>query len=277
MLNKAHGLNPMKQRILIPSLIFLFITSGLSLYHLYYLNGFNTDKHNLDLSEFKSMDLELNEEIFRFRTSMGANNEEIERAFERFKNQKNIVIDFLKEINSDLSLQIKFDEYFNKKQKLKSEIEEAVVDLKKNLDEINPTINSFPKLNIKFVVDGKDFYKELVINTHRFVLSPDKESTERFLEDRKILQQIKTYSKIENPDIKHLKELHDTVFEKMNLLTEQFNSMSAVTLEKEINTISQTLMHGIDENRNMKRNFLIMTMVTTLIYTIAIILFFNYK
>lgn len=265
----------MKRKVLIPSLLFLFITTGLSLYHLFYLNGFNQDRYNLDLSEFKSIDRELNEEIFRFRATMGSNKEELDNVFEIFKNQKDIVLSFLKESKADHNLQKKFEDYFVKKQNHKEEIQKAIIELKTDLDQINPFINDFPKLNIKFVIDGKDFYKELVINAHRFVLSPDAESTERFLEDRKILQQIKTYSKIENPDITHLKELHDSVFEKISLLNEQFKSIRSANLEKEINAISKTLHQGIDDNREMKKNFLVMTVIATVLYTLAIVLFSN--
>lgn len=263
----------MKAKILIPSLIFLIITTGLSLYHLFYLNGFKSTQYSLDLSDFRSADLELNEEIFRIRATMGANPDELDRAFEKFKNQKNIVLAFLKEANIDPTIKSKFEIYFEKKQNSKNEIAFAINSLNKNLNELNPLVNKLPKQNIKFVIDGRDFYKELVINAHRYALSPSAENTERFIEDKKILQQIKAYSNIEIFEINQLKDFHDGVFDKVNLLNAEFNLIRTVNLEKEINTISQNLAEGLDENSAMKRNFLILSIVSSLLYTAAIFFF----
>ena len=265
----------MKSRILIPSLLFLFITTGLSLYHLFYLNGFGNEKYNLDLSEFKSIDRELNEEIFRYRVTLGSSNEELERAFESFKNQKDIILSVLNDSKVDPSLKIKFEEYFNKKRNIKFDIQKSVINLKNNIDLLNPKVSEFGKLNIKFQIEGKDFYKELVINTHRFVLSSDEESTNKFLEDKKILQQINAYSKTENPNLSELQDVHNRIYELNNIINDQFKNMRASSMEKEINEISQFIYQGIDENRRMKKNFLIMTIVVSLMYTLAILFFKN--
>ncbi len=263
----------MKSKILIISLLFLTTTTALSLYHLIYLNDFNSTQHSLDLSLFKSADIRLNEEMFRIRATMGANPIELEQAFENFKNQKNIVISFLKESNIDPVAKSKFESYFQKKETSKNEILFAINTLNKNLNELNPIVNKFPQKNIRFILDNKDFYKELVINAHRYVLVPSSENTERFIEDKKVLQQIKAYSNVENLEISKLFEAHNNVFDKVNILNSEFNSIKTANLETEINTITNELLKSVEDNQDSKNYFLIITIIIGIFYSLSVIIF----
>lgn len=256
----------MKKKVLLPSIIFLILLTGLSLYNLFYLNNFGPEKYRLDLGDFKTLDRSLNEEIFRFKASFGANGNELNIAYDRFLNQQNIVISLLKETQYKNSFIQRFSEYAEKKKKLKQNFEQTILDLKNNLDELNPLVNSFPEQKISFSLDGKDFYKELVINTHRYVLSPDAKSLERYLEDRKILQQIITFAKSENPQIAKLKKLHDKIFFDTQNVEENFKQLRTETLEKDINEISAAFAAGINEDRELKKNILIITLIASSLY-----------
>ena len=136
-----------------------------------------------------------------------------------------------------------------------------------------PSVDILTFNKITFTLDKKDFYKELVINSLSFALSPQKDQLNRYLEDRKILQQILTFSNVQNEFILNVKNIHDGIYEKTISLENQFKQIRTENLEKEINLLNNEILNNIESEKALQQRFLFVSVIAVGLYIAAVMYF----
>lgn len=257
---------------LLSTLLFTLVTA-MYFYHVVLLEGFSYQKSSLDLSEFKSLDHSLNEELFRARANLGSESDVLNNTWNVFVTQKDIILAHLKSLNTQQSVVLTFENYFLKKKNMKEGIEKSITELHTELLGLNPAVDKLTVNKITFTLDKKDFYKELVINSLSFALSPQKDQLNRYLEDRKILQQVLTFSNVQNEFILNVKNIHDGIYEKTISLENQFKQIRTENLEKEINLLNNEILNNIESEKALQQRFLFVSVIAVGLYIAAVMYF----
>ncbi len=262
----------MKLKLSIATIMLYLILTGLYLYHSILLNSVNFAQSSLDLNEFKSVDLSLNAEFYKLKNDIFADQKTLNIEWENFTTKKDIIVSILKQSPETISILKNFETYTASKKTIRESILKSIKILQLNLLDLNTQVDNLAKLNIKFTVDRKDFYKELVINTYLFALSPNPNNTLRTFEDRKILHQILTYSTITNPNILRLKEIHDVIIESTQNIEVNLKLIENNSFEKEISQMSAEFQKAQKIQDDLKDKFLLVTIITFTLY--LVVLFF---
>lgn len=260
---------------LLSTLLFTLVTA-LYFYHVVLLEGFSYQKSSLDLTEFKSLDHSLNEELFRARANLASDKAVLDNTWNIFVTQKNIILDHLKSLNTKPSVVATFETYFQKKKSLKENILKSIEELQLEIFALNPAVDKLSSNKITFNLEKKDFYKELVVNTLLFTLRPEKDQLNRYLEDRKILQQILTFSSTPNEFILNVKNIHDNIYEKTMNLENTFKQVRTENLEKEINLLNSEILNNIESEKQLQQRFILVSVIAVALY-IAFVLYFLRK
>lgn len=250
---------------LLSTLLFTLVTA-LYFYHVVLLEGFSYQKSSLDLTEFKSLDHSLNEELFRARANLGSDKNNLNKTWTIFVTQKDIILDHLKSLNTKPSVITTFETYFQKKKNMKENIENSIEELHREIFELNPAVDKLATNKITFTLEKKDFYKELVVNSLLFTLTPEKEQLNRYLEDRKILQQILTFTNTPNELVINVKNIHDNIYEKTMNLENTFKQVRTENLENEINLLNNEILSNIESEKQLQQRFILVSVIAVALY-----------
>lgn len=258
--------------ILILSILLLTISSGL----LFYKNLFLLDSPSfggkVDFEEIRYTDLQINATSASLRSDFSADSSLLDLEIKRIQELMNIVMDVNKstqELNNSI---LKIQSYFDKKIKNLNKFQLARADLKNSINSINPAYNELEKLNIKFTVDKRDFYRECVVDALIYVSLAGKENEARLLEDKKILSQIMSFASTPNPHIQkfnnHIDVIHRRTSE-LERLIEIFNDDSSIN--KEMNIVSKHFKEAQISKTRDGEVFLTMVFGAIVLYLISVV------
>jgi hypothetical protein len=227
-------MNAMKgSRLIILTLVVALITICSGLF--YYKNLFQIESSSNDgkvnFEDLRLTDLQINSSALMLRLNLSSDTFELDSEILRLKELINILADLTKknkELNSSL---IKIRVYFDQKILNLNKFKMDLIELKKAYASLNPTYNELIKNKIKFSVDGRDFYRECLIDALLYLSSPIKENEVRLLEDKKILSQILGFSNSPNQYVQKLSDSVDIILKRnkeINRLLEDFNNSNFI-------------------------------------------------
>jgi hypothetical protein len=262
-----------KFRIFALTAILLVVSSGLLFYQKLFIKELapKISSSNFDIEELHYLDLEINNEMLLMRNNLNTSSDELLKKKNRIKELLNVILDIHQD-NEDLKsayrlINIHFE---NKVDDIDTYIK-IVSDLSNEIKTLNKNYLDIQKANIKFSLDGKDFYRECIQDTLTYLIMPSKDVDWRLNEDIKILSQILGFSKGPNPivekyyhqliNIKKYDNEIDTIFSKNKekKITPQINVILKYNSEEKMTT----------EGKGQK--FLISIFVLIVIYVGALI------
>jgi len=210
----------------------------------------------INIEEIYTTDLMINADLFELKSNYTTNTTELKKRRERL----NEIVSLLKGIeNTD-------DEITNAVSFLKRYVEEKMtnIDIFLNLHHRNKSIfnelqlaqQNLNKNNIKYSLDGRDFYRESLFNIHMYLHYPTKDNEWRVNEDLKILHQIYTYSKT---PINHI-EVFMNLYEELRDNNIKMNKILSKNKDEKVSTyislIQKLTRDHSDEKNRLARYFL---------------------
>jgi chromosome segregation ATPase len=193
-----------KFKFLILSAFMLTLCSGLLFFRqlfLYELDSKTPSQSSIE--DLRYIDAQLNQNMFELRSNLSLSTDELIQNQNRVKELLNVIIEIRKE-NTDLKDSfVKIKDHFEQKQTDIEKFLKNISKLQKEIKELNPLYNELQKNNIKFNLDGKDFYRECISDSLMYILNPSKDIEWKINEDSKILTQIIGFSKGPNPPVEN--------------------------------------------------------------------------
>ena len=264
-------------KFIILSVILLTISSGLLFYRQLFLDEIKSESvSKTDLEELRYLDQQINISMYEMRMNLNISSDEILKTKNRITDLLNIILDIRKNNNELRKSLSEVKGYFEEKDKSIDNFLIAIREIQANLKSLNPTYIELQKANIKFTLDGKDFYRECISDTLLYLVNPAKEVEWKFNEDIKILTQILGFSKVPNPIV-------DKYYKTMENVRKKSREIESILLQaKEKNISSQmTVVMRFDNDvkdtgHSRGQTFLYLVFSSIVLY-VGIIIFVLFK
>lgn len=261
-----------KLKFFILSAVLLTISSGLLFYRQLFIDEIKNEMGSkADLEELRSLDQQINSSMLSMRLNLNEGSDEILQTKNRINDLLNIILDIRKR-NSELKTSLnEMKNYIADKNKNIDKFLMDVRELQVSLKSLNPTYNELQKSNIKFTLDGKDFYRECISDSLMYLITPSKDVEWKFNEDIKILGQILSYTKTPNGLIEKYYNAMGNIREK----SKDIDSLLQQNKEKNISPQMTIVMKYDTDNKELGHSrgqtFLFLIFGSIVLYIVSII------
>lgn len=260
-------------KILILSAILITVCSGILFYRQIFMDEIRLEfGSKADLEELRFEDQQINSAMLYMRINLSEGSDEILQHKNRINDLLNIILDIRKN-NNELKKSLgEIKEYFAEKNKNIDKFLLAVRELQSSLKSLNPTYLELQKNNIKFMLDGKDFYRECITDSLMYLISPTKDVEWKFNEDIKILTQIMGFSKSPNSIIEKYYKSMESIRKK----SKEIDSIITENKEKSISAQISSVMKldgDYRENGNSRGQTLLYLIIVSIFIYIGSIIF----
>ena len=267
-------MNAMKgPRLIILTLVVVLITICSGLF--YYKNLFQIESSSNDelvnFEDLRLTDLQINSSAMMLRLNLSSDTFELDSEILRLKELINILADLTKKNKELTSSLVKIRVYFDQKILKLNKFKIDLIELKKAYTSLNPTYNELIKNKIKFSVDGRDFYRECLLDALLYLSSPIKENEVRLLEDKKILSQILGFSNSPNLHVQKLSDSVDIILKRnkeINRLLEDFNNSNFINNDLAI--VGKYYKESLESKASEGNTFLFIIIGAIVLYLILI-------
>lgn len=226
----------------------------------------------LDIDELKSINLQVNNTVLYIRKNLNADISELQRESVRI----NELLDLVNEINKNTpELKISVEKirlHFQKKQKILTQIESAIKEIRTSVNDLIPSYNELEKNNISFTHEKRDFYRECLLDAYMFISFSHKENEMRIIEDQKILGQIINYANAPNPLIQKFANHIETIHKKTKEIDHHLESFKEDTINEEVKIIARYYQDSIYEQNKQNESLITFMFVAIGVYLIFMVL-----
>ena len=262
--------------VLVLSILLLTISSGLLFYKNLFLLDSPTPGGKVDFEELRYTDLQINATAIKLRLNLSADSTQLETEVIRLKELMNIVTD-LNRSTPELSVAVtKIKNYFDKKIVDLNKFQTELKELKIAMGSLNPTYNELISNKINFTVDNKDFYRECVIDALFYVSLTNRENETRLIEDKKILAQILSFSKVPNASVQKFSTYIEIILKRskeIELLTDNF--YNGISINNELIVVSKYYKESENSKAQDEEIFLSMIFGAIVLYLISVVVIFK--
>jgi len=261
-----------KTILIIFSILLLTLSSGL----LFYKNIFDINPksplESIDFDECKTIELKINLSALVLRKNLSTEWKNLDIELQKLKELVNLMTD----VNQDeveLTKSIKaIRNDFDKKARLINNFKIDLVELKNSAESLPPLYNELQKKNIKFNLDKRDFYKDIIFDSLLYLNFTNTLNESKLLEDKKILSQIISYASSPNPHLVQLSKHVDAIIKLNKKIDTTFEElMSDNVISKEISIVSKYNSDTKESNSKNGELFLTILFGAIFIYLTAVI------
>ncbi len=262
----------LKLKFFILSALLISICSGLVFYRQLFLEEIKLGTTSkFEIEELKFTDLKINAALYEMRSNLNISSDELLLLKNKSTDLINILIDS-KQSNKELQSALnEIKTYFGDKNKNIETFLLNAREVQADLKSLYPLYNEMAKNNIKFTLEGKDFYRECISDALMYLVLPSKDSDWKFNENIKILSQIMAYSKSPVPVI----EKYSKAMESIKKRSSEMTAILTLTKEKNVNDQIDILLSYesgkkvLSESRGEK--FLILIFIAVITYVLSTI------
>jgi DNA repair ATPase RecN len=261
----------MRLKIFILSTLLITLISGVLFYK--NLNQISVGKNllRLDIDELRSINLQINNTAYYLRQNLNTDMTEFENQMVRVGELVALVNDINKSSPELKSSVEKIRTHFQKKIEVMKKYETAVKELRASANSLMPTYNEMEKLNIKFVLDKRDFYRECVLDAFMFISFSHKDNESRITEDQKILGQIISYAQSPNPVLQKFASQMDVIHHRILEIDAYLLGMREDTISPEVKIIAKYYQDSMIEQNEQNENLLTFMFVSMGFYLVFMI------
>lgn len=261
----------MRIKIFILSTLLITLISGVLFYKNLTQISVGKNLLKLDIDELRSINLQINNTAYYLRKNMNADLSEMKDQSIRLKE----LLDLVNDINKgapELKVSVgKIRTHFQKKRELMEKFEVAIKDLRSSVNSLLPTYNEMEKLNIKFVLDKRDFYRECLLDAYMFISFSHKDNEGRLVEDQKVLSQIITYAQSPNPELQKFAGQLETIHKRVKEVDLYLNDFREDAISSEVKVIAKFYQDSIIEQNEQNENLLTFMFVAIGVYLIFMV------
>lgn len=261
-----------KTIFIIFSILLLTLSSGLLFYkNLFEINTFSPTQ-SIDFEELKTTDLKINLVALALRKNLVTDWKNLDIESQKVKELLNIMVD-LNHNSDELIKSVKsIQKYFENKSKLINQFKSSLSELKTSAEALQPLYNELQKKNVKFTLDKRDFYKDVVFDSLLYLNFSNSINEAKLIEDKKILSQIISYANSPNPYLVNLSKHTDIILKKNKELNQIFESMNSDnSISNEISIVSKFQTETKETNSKNGELFLTILFGAIFIYLTAVI------
>ena len=254
-----------KTIFIIFSILLLTLSSGLLFYkNLFDINQ-NSPLESIDFDEIKTIDLKINLSVLSLRKNLITDWNSLDIEVQKLKELLNLMVDVNRD-SDELARSVKtIQNYFENKTKLLNKYKTALIELKSSAEALPSLYNELQKKNIKFSLDKRDFYKDLVFDSLLYLNFTNNFNETKLLEDRKILSQLVSYANSPNPYLIKLSKHVDIILKQNKELNKIFEEMiNDSAIANEISILSK--YHSETKESNSKKGELFLTILFSAIF-----------
>ena len=261
-----------KLKFLILSAVLITLSSGLLFYRQLFFDEFKVDHTNrTDIEELKLLDQKTNALMLEMRANFSLPSDDLLQTKNKMQDSVSVVTELRKTNRQIKDNLLAIQKYFKNKNSIIDKFLLDLRDLEAELKSLNPTYQELQKNNIKFTIDGKDFYRECITDALMFTLNPTKDVEWKINEDIKILGQIYGFSKTPNPIIeKYLKSI-ELIKKKNKEIESGLSLLKENNINKELDILISLEKNNSVLSYSRGEKFLILVFVSILLYIMTII------
>jgi hypothetical protein len=261
-----------KTILIVFSILLLTLSSGLLFYkNLFDINAF-APSQSVDFDELKTIDLKINLTTLSLRKNLITDWKNLEIENLKVKELLNLMVDMNRNSEELLKSVKTIQLYFENKSKLLNAFKISLSELKSSAEALQPLYNELQKKNIKFSLDKRDFYKDVVFDSLLYLNFTNSVNEAKLIEDKKILSQIISYANSPNPYLVNLAKHTDVILKQNKELNKIFEAMTSDnSIDNEISIVSKYQIETKETNSKNGELFLTILFGAIFIYLTAII------
>lgn len=231
----------------------------------------------LDIDELRTIDLQISNTTFFLRQNLNADLSELQAQKVRIKELQELVTDINKGTPELKTSVDKIRAHFQKTQQSLSSFEEALIEVRTNVNLMIPTYSEMEKKDIKFVLDKRDFYRECLLDTYMFIAFSHKENQNRVSEDIKVLSQIVNFATAPNLEVQKFAKQMEIISIKVKQLDYILLDLKEGTIQNEVKIIAKYYQDSMQEQSKQSENLLTFVIVAVGIYLVFMIFLLRKK
>lgn len=269
-------LRKFKLKFFILSALLLTLSSGLLFYRQLFIadtkSAFSTKS---DLEELRYLDMQINLAMNELRVNLNSKPEELILLKTRINELMLMISDIKKDNVEFKNSYMVIKSYFKAKEIKIDQFIQDYKNLQSSLLTLKSSYNELYKNNIKFNLDGKDFYQECINDTLLYLLIPNKDSEWRYNEDVKIITQIQGMSKSPSP-------LVDSFYKKLENIRKVSKEMEDIIKSNKDKAIDTQITIVLRYDKEYKEygqskgeTFLILIFLAIAIYVFSLVYVFR--
>jgi hypothetical protein len=260
-------MNKFRLKFFILSSVLITLSSGLLFYRELFIDEIRIEKFSKnEIEEIRFLDQEINTAMIEMRSNFNISSDNILKNRVKITDLLSILLESKKsnsEIKTKLS-EVKL--YFQEKNKTIDNFLFALREIQADLKIIQATNNELQKNNIKFNLDGKDFYRECLTDTLFYLISPTKNAEWKYNENLKILNQIISFSKIPNPLIIKYENSINNIRKNSKIIDAQIEKARSSNITTQVNFVLNNQINSKMLGESRGQSFLILIFISVLIY-----------
>jgi len=261
-----------KTILIVFSILLLTLSSGLLFYkNLFDINSFSPSQA-IDFEELKTIDLKINFTALSLRKNLITEWKSLDIENQKVKELLNLMINMNRNSDELLNSVKAIELYFDNKSKLLNSFKTSLAELKTSAEALPLLYNELQKKNVKFSLDKRDFYKDVVFDSLLYLNFTNPINEAKLIEDKKILSQIISYANTPNPYLVNLAKHTDIILKQNKELNKIFEMMSSDnSISNEISIVSKYQVETKETNSRNGELFLTILFGAIFIYLTAII------